>query len=197
MTDSKQSKQDEAQVQPQEEPKAEETPKESTASKDKETGRKTIRFQLRDNKLMWNSKSGNIKLSAFKQETGGKVDSKKNPDDYADVRNAIRLEILEELDEGDFRQFESKNLTAGVAQAEREAKIAKSYSTEEVLNLKQEDAIVKVDEITDPRHIIALIQAEKQGKNETNVERPNVLNKLRGRLKEVDTQGLFEFEGEL
>jgi len=182
---------------PKQEPKVE-AEAETKDSKTKKTEKDTLRFQLKSNKPMWNSPSGNIKLSAFRQETGGTVSKKSSPEDFNAVQNAIRLDLLEEVPEGkEFIKFESKNLTAGASQAEKEAKVKKDYNTDEYLNMKQDEVLPKVRDIEDPKLLIALIQAEKKGKNESNVERPNVLTALRERLNAIDKQGIFEYEGEI
>lgn len=156
-----------------------------------------IRFQLRSNKLIWESPSGNIKLNALKQSIGGEV-SAKDVDDYNAVRRAIQLQILEKVNDKDkFREFEEKELTTGSKEAERLQQIKKKYNTEDLLSKRQDDVLKEIDEIKDPHYLIALIQNEKAGKNETKVERRIVTDALRNKLNDIDQQGIYEFEGDI
>ena len=175
---------------------SEETSKKSIDNK--KENKDVIHFQLSQSKIMWNSRSRNIVLNAFKQETIGEVNKKKNPEDYADVMNAINLGFLTQIkDDKDVKVFKSKDITAGKRQEDMHEKISKSYNTDEYLKMRQDILLPKIEKIDDPRLMIQLIRNEKLGKNETGVERQIVIDALNTRLTKIDKQGMFEYDGTL
>lgn len=167
--------------------------KNSTAKKEVDI----IRFQLAEDKLMWNSPSNSIRLNAFLQETGGEVNSKKSPEDYEAVLTALKYGILTRVEEGEeFIKFKSKDITAGNKDIFKEASEKKIYKTQELLNMRTEQILPEIAKIKDPNFLIRLKQDEKKGLNETKVPRKVIEDAIQEKLDKLSINGMFPYDGD-
>ena len=140
---------------------------------------------------MWSTPSKSIELSAFTQRTGTEIPL--DHDDIDRVKKAINMGILMRISaDKEYPKFGSKDLSYG--RVEDNMKVRETFNVAEYLDMLQEEVIVKVKDIEEPKLLITLIQAEKKGQNKEKVPRQNVISALRNRIKTINVNGMYDIE---